>query len=195
LGATDYSFGQSQGLSLSGALGANPGVYSIEMVFRLSDTDGYRKIIDFKNLASDTGLYDCSGELDLFPVASGSVSLSAGVDAHVVLTRDAASHVVGYVDGQEQFDFLDSAGYGVFDQPDNIIQLFKDDGATGGREVSAGAVEWIQIYDAALTPDEVAHLSSDQPTVPEPPAAVMICSLLGALGIAAGLRRCKRAAR
>lgn len=54
LGATNYSFGPNQGPSLSNVLGDT---YTIEMRFTLDDVSGYSKLIDFKNLTSDNGLY------------------------------------------------------------------------------------------------------------------------------------------
>src|SRR4051812_39658528 len=59
LNATNYSFGANQGLSLSGGL-ATPGTYSIEMVFHFDNVSGFRKILDFKDRTSDTGLYNLS---------------------------------------------------------------------------------------------------------------------------------------
>src|SRR5437868_2633399 len=61
LGATGLTFGVDQGPSLSSWLGgsATNGNYSIEMFFRLTNASGgYRKLIDFKGLTVDAGLYD-----------------------------------------------------------------------------------------------------------------------------------------
>src|SRR5690349_10165425 len=56
VGSTGYTFQPNQGLQLTGAL--NTSVYSIELVFALSTTDYYRKLVDFKNRESDLGLYN-----------------------------------------------------------------------------------------------------------------------------------------
>ena len=58
-----------EGLSLSGAI--NGSNYSIEMDFEFGSTSGYRKIIDFKDLAADTGLYNYSTELNFYNEADG----------------------------------------------------------------------------------------------------------------------------
>src|SRR5947209_7143923 len=54
-----YFFGPNQGLSLSNVLTTN--AYSIEIRFFFDSTnstfDGYQRILDFKNRASDTGFY------------------------------------------------------------------------------------------------------------------------------------------
>src|SRR4051812_2009214 len=45
LGATRYTFGADQGLSLSNAL-TNNADYSIELVFQFQDLSSYRRILD-----------------------------------------------------------------------------------------------------------------------------------------------------
>ena len=52
LSASGYNFTANQGLGLTNAL-TNPGNYSISLTFSLTDISGYKKLIDFKNLASD----------------------------------------------------------------------------------------------------------------------------------------------
>ena len=56
LGPTGYSFDADEGPNLSNAINANE--YSIEIVFRIDDISNFKKIIDFKNRLSDTGLYN-----------------------------------------------------------------------------------------------------------------------------------------
>jgi len=52
-----YTFAAQQGLNLSNAL-LNSGDYSILIDFSFSTLSGFRKILDFKNQASDDGLYN-----------------------------------------------------------------------------------------------------------------------------------------
>jgi hypothetical protein len=193
LGAGAYSFDAGQGLSLSNAL-LNPASYTIEMSIQFTNTSGYRKIIDLNNLTSDSGLYNFSGRLDFYSLTNSiNQSISQGTYAHLVLTRDASGILAGYIDGIQQFSVLDSLSYGVFDQPNNIIQFFKDDAVTGGVEVSAGSVDWIQIYDSALNADTVARLPNTEPSVIPEPTTIAIWSILALLGIAIGWRRRSRA--
>lgn len=63
--AAGYGFGAEQGLDVSSAL-PNDANYSILMDFSFTDLSGFRKILDFKNLASDNGLYDLSTDLNYF---------------------------------------------------------------------------------------------------------------------------------
>jgi len=108
LGATGYTFGFGQGPSVSNAI--NPTTYSIEMLFSINQTDGFRKLIDFKNLTSDNGLYNLDTALNFFPVTTGpSGSFTAGATAHLVVTRDGSTNqFIGYVNGVQRISFTDT---------------------------------------------------------------------------------------
>jgi hypothetical protein len=56
--------------------------YTIVALFRLHAVTGYRRIADFKNQTSDTGLYDLSGSLNFYNYATGP-STSIAADAYV----------------------------------------------------------------------------------------------------------------
>jgi hypothetical protein len=76
--------------------------------------------------------------------------------------------VVGYVDGDQEISFDDTAQNAVFVQ-DQPVRFFKDDALVGGEE-SAGAVARIRVYEGALTAAEVADISGrtlDDLPVPE----------------------------
>src|SRR5262249_26221880 len=89
LGPTGYTFAEGQGPSLSGAV--NPTTYSIEMLFRIDDTSGFRKLLDFKDRTLDEGLYDQSGALRFYPDSGPSGVFTAGRLHHLVVTRDGAT--------------------------------------------------------------------------------------------------------
>jgi hypothetical protein len=184
--ATGYSFGANQGLNLSSAL-SNSDDYSILMDFSFSDLTGYRKILDFQDRASDNGLYNLNTTLDFYPVAAGGPIFSPNVLARVVLTRDAGTKTVtGYVNGAQQLTFNDSTTpLAVFSATNNIIRFFEDDNVTGQREASAGLATEIQIYNGALTGDQVALLGGPAPVsgVPEPAALTLVGLGLLSLGL------------
>jgi hypothetical protein len=169
LNATNYSFDNNQGLSLSNAIGSDH--YSIELVFQFSDVNsGYAKIIDFKNLAEDTGLYNLDTALSFYDEAEGSSgAVAADTDVHLVLTRASVTdEVVGYINGVEQFTFTDSGDLGVFSAANNVIQFFQDDTATSQGEASPGSVDRIRIFDEPLTAAEVLKLyEGAEPALPE----------------------------
>jgi hypothetical protein len=150
---------------LSSGVSMPPGVipggsYSIAAQFRLQEVAGYRRLVDFSTSTTDRGLYDLSGQLNFYPIVTGSSTpapIAANRYVHVVLTRDAAGQVLGYVDGDQEISFADSAGDAVF-QPGSDVRFFKDDAVIGGEE-SAGAVARIRVYDGALSAAEVAAIS------------------------------------
>jgi hypothetical protein len=177
LSVTSYDFGANQGLSLSNALPTNDH-YSILIDFTFSDVSGYRKVIDFSNLASDIGLYVLSQDLYFYPVVGGSGQpFASNVPTQLVLTRDGTSdEVVGYVNGLSVFTFTDSGDLAVFGDPNSTIQFFNDDYTTSGGEASAGSVDRISIYDAPLSAVEVANIGVS--SVPEPSGLLTLAALI-----------------
>ncbi|MBX3421688.1 MAG: hypothetical protein KF752_09040 [Pirellulaceae bacterium] len=172
LSPSGYSFGLNQGLSLSNGL-ADPGNYSIEIIFRIEQVDGWKKIIDFKNLTSDSGLYNRSSELRLYSsgLAGPAGGFSPNTDLRLILTRDGTSNLVsGYIDGVSQGSVIDSTNIAVASATDNILHFFRDDFLSS--EASAGHVRLIRIYDAPMSADQAAALGGP-PAVPEPSAGVL----------------------
>jgi hypothetical protein len=173
--ATSYNFAANQGLSLS-----NPGItgtYTIAFLASLTDTGGYRRLVDFQNLTSDTGLYNLNGNLDFFNITNGSGSpITANTPFTVAITRDATTNTfVGYVNGTSAFSFVDSTSLGVFSS--NIAYFFRDDNAVPG-EASGGSVSRIEIWNNALNADQVGalRLGSSPTTTPEPSTFVLMLS-------------------
>jgi len=162
---TAYQFGVNQGLSVAGVMPA--AVYTIDMHFQLATLDGYRKVIDFKALGSDAGLYveDSMLQFVVIPVTGcpgsdcyTSPALFAPDTAmELTLTRDGSGDVSAYLDRALQFSFSDAGSVGTFDGVDSVINLFIDDNSTMG-EASAGVVNKIRIYSTALSADEIAAL-------------------------------------
>jgi hypothetical protein len=150
-------FARRSGLMLAGTGGILHGrSYTIELLFRFDRVDGYRKILDFEGARSDTGLYSFEGCLSFFDRAQAARStIEADRFAHVVLTRDVAGTVVGYVDGVTSFSFVDHGELAVID-PDDTLRFFGDDVETRGRESSSGAVARIRLYDGPIGADAVA---------------------------------------
>jgi hypothetical protein len=159
LNATNYSFGANQGLSVSNTAGSNSD-YSIELVFQLAELSSWRRIIDFKDRAADTGFYNLDTSAHFYNIVTGPANAFApNTNAHVVLTRDSATNqVTAYVNGVQQFVFNDATGEAIFNAPNNILHFFIDD-LVVPNEVSAGIVDFIRIYDGDLTAQEVAALA------------------------------------
>lgn len=178
--ATVLAFPAGGGVSLPGLTTIAPGgTYSVAMLVRLADVSGYRKYLDFKNRTSDNGLYAFNGNLNFYSFTSGTgAPIGANAYRTIVVTRDGAGQVAGYVNGAPALGFADAGGAGVVDAA-NVLNFFVDDAMTTGEE-SAGAVARIQVYDNALTPAEVAGLG-----LGPPPAVVPALDLRHLLALAA----------
>ena len=100
---TVYNFGKQQGLSLD-ATGLISNNYTIAALFSFDDISGYRKILDFKNLTSDTGLYTLGGQLNFYNEAIGGPTVGPGTFFEAVLTRDSSTALMtAYLDGTPVF--------------------------------------------------------------------------------------------
>ena len=182
LSAGSYHFAANEGLVLDGALSAN--LYTIDMSFKFDQTDGYRRILDFKNGGVDTGLYNLSSALNFYTAETGAGGAFAnGQQVRVTVSRDAAGSFAGYVNGMLQFAFTDSGDLASFDTANQRAVFFQDDNQVGG-EASAGSVDYIAIYDQALSGAEIATLTAP---VPEPESYILM--LAGLLTVAAVVKR------
>jgi hypothetical protein len=180
---TVLTFPQGNGVALSPTTGVTPGNnYTIVLLARLANVTGYRRYADFKNATSDNGLYNLDGQLNFFDQATGpGAPITANSYRQVVLTRDSVTGtVVGYVDGAQQFSFVDAAGDGIISAA-NTLRFFIDDAVVTGEE-SAGAVARIRIFDNVLTPAAVAAL--DRAVAAGPPAQVPALSPIALLALA-----------
>lgn len=215
-----WSGGANKGLSIASALQTTSGPanefaasYSIVLDFFVA-AGGTPKIIDHSGLCATPD--ECNAGLYLAG-AAGSRRLQYYDDAatihtsfvptgtsttasRVVITRDGANALgLGagrlslYDDQAPDFSWIDTAGAGIFDQPNAIINFFMDDAASGLVGTSAsGFVDSIRIYGGALSAGEVAGLLDLEDTladgtVPEPGSLLLVGS-----GVALGLWRLRR---
>lgn len=134
------------------------------------------KLIDFKNLTTDAGLYTAL----TFPTFYNAVtpedaSLTAYPTsfAQLALTRSAAGTVTTYLNGTSLFDFPDTNSLAVIDDPNSANEylhfFFDDPNSTiisSGLTIEnpSGAIARLRLYDGDLSAAEVAALD----TVPEP---------------------------
>lgn len=141
-------FPEASGVALTPAIGVIPAeTYTIIVQFRFATTNGYRRIIDFKNATMDQGLYIQYGCLNFYNVASGTQPvIQPKTFVQVMLTRDRQKNVCGYVNGRLEFTFVDDGDLAVI-SPANTLRFFRDDGPV---ENSAGAVLRIRLYDGPL---------------------------------------------
>ena len=151
LTAGGYDFEANEGLNLSSA-SIDPGEYTIEIDFSFDALSSYQKILDFKDIVADAGLYTLSNSLRFFgPNASSGSILTVDTLHHLVLTRDGTTDEVrASIDGTEAFSFVDTTNAAVFSATDQIIRFFQDDNATSQNEAESGFVDRIRLFDAAL---------------------------------------------
>jgi len=199
IGPTGFTFNQNSGLQLSNGLSNNAN-YSIQLGFSFSDVNGYRRIIDFKDRASDNGLYDLDGQINFFPFTTGTGIFSPGTSVDIVISRDSVTNDFNvYAAGINILTFNDIASDAVFSATNNVINFFRDDLAFA-NEASAGFVDFIRIYDTPLTATQVSCLQTQSPLacgvqdpgpngIPEPGTLALLS--LASLGFAAFGRRRK----
>ena len=110
VGAGDYAFLAGKGLILDGAL-ADGASYSLELTVRLDQISGFRRLVDFKNGASDSGLYSFAASLSFTPSIFGGPAVFSTSDfTTVLITRDGATNAVsGYANGVSQFSKIGRA--------------------------------------------------------------------------------------
>ncbi|MBI5693842.1 MAG: LamG domain-containing protein [Verrucomicrobia bacterium] len=174
--ALGYVFAANQGLTLTSPL-LNPAHYSLEFSFRFDDVNGYRKLVDFHDRVDDGGFYILNGALNFYPVITANTAdFTPNTTFHVVLTRDGASGIVnGYVNGQLRFTFNDTGPGATFTSTGNKVTFFADDFATSQGEASGGSVNYIRVYNGALTATEVGTLfATGAPSVVPEPRVVLL---------------------
>jgi len=128
------------------------GSYTIELYTELDSISGYRKLIDYKNLSVDMGLYDNDDACTFRGPGTVSGDLfTRGAYAFVVITRDGATKTVklfvngSYVDGFNDADF----DYAVYDAS-KTLRFLQDDNYSTGMECSSGNIAMLTIYNTAI---------------------------------------------
>jgi hypothetical protein len=168
----------------------NPANYSAVLLssFTIAPTNtGITKVMDFRNLSSDAGLYvnDLTGLLGFYDgnamvLGTGSSPVVSGEYVQIVLTRDSATDLVTvYANGVAQFSFTDSTGFAVLGDAsvtgDAFLTLYQDDGTgLGGGvvpEATLGNIARLRLYDGVLSAEQVSALDT---AIPEPATWALI---------------------
>lgn len=187
--ALGYVFAANQGLSFS-SRNFTPSNYSVELSFKFDSNLGTNKILDFHNLTSSPGLYAQDGRLTFAPAASSSIlDFTPGMDVHVVLTRDGATNLVtAYVNGQQRFSFYDDGSLASPPGQSNKLGFFLDETADG--QSSGGTLNYLRVFNGALTANEVNALYLGGPPigVPEPSTFGLVAAGIMAI-VVRSLRR------
>jgi len=148
-------FPRSNGLALSTTGLVDPRSYSVVLLFRLDDLEGFRRILDFSDSMSDNGFYDFGGNAVIYGSDGGPSRGGVVFDrsyAQVVLTSapvgGGSQQVVAYVNGAET---VAATAAKDFDLGTGALRLFQDNtsGPAGGEE-SAGALACLLVYDGEI---------------------------------------------
>jgi len=154
------AFDAGCGLQLDTSTLVAPGSYSFAIQFRFTDVAGFRRVFDSTPGLLDHGLYVVDGRPDYylgFDNVGPEFPVVPNQYGQLVVTRDAATQeVIVYFDGVQEFSFTDGANEALIDAA-QMPRFLLDD----GPENSAGAISRLRVYDAPLTPAEVAALDGN----------------------------------
>ena len=156
-----WKWPQGTGLRLDGAhlaVGPGKGTYSFVMLVRLDAVDGYRKLIHFKDLSDDNGIYVDDGTLYAYDLDYSAVVVQPLVWYQIVVTRSATNSVRTYVDGTRVLRVADPTGTQVLG-PDDFLRFLLDDEGTMDEE-TGGMIARLRIYNDALSATQVRNLGA-----------------------------------
>ncbi len=154
-----YYFEKNSGLQFDNkaANGFLSGNYTIEIYFKFSKLDSWKRVIDFKNRATDNGCYIYDGKLNFYNYSVGDrAPVKPNEYIHYVVSRNVKTKQMKmYVDGQSKIEFTDKQDEGVIGQ-DDVLNFFHDD-LIVKDEASAGAVALIKMYDYVVEPTAIKN--------------------------------------
>ncbi len=146
--AGNYTFADNQGLLLNSAL-VDTASYGIEInVQSTNGVIGFRKLIDYQNLASDDGLYIEDGTIRFYNYASFGGAILINTNYTIAIERSAGSISV-FLDNVLLFTVADVSNFAV--STGNILNFFEDDTPTAQTESFSGVVNFIRIHDNSST--------------------------------------------
>lgn len=139
-----YVFDPGQGLRVPDAGVTDHYALQLNLIYR--GGDGYQKILDFKDRASDGGLYFFRGRLTFYTLATGGTP-APDVEHRLRVERDRTTRIVRVsLDLRPIFAFIDLDDEAVFEK--GRTALFVDDKTTN-NEQGAGALRSLSVWGPA----------------------------------------------
>jgi OmpA-OmpF porin, OOP family len=175
---TVYNFEKNCGLQFDNrAAGGFIGkTYTIEVYFRFTMLDSWKRVIDFKSRRSDNGCYIYDGKLNFYNFALGTKApVRPNKYTHLVVSRDGNTGLLKmYVDGDSRIEFIDRFNQGLISE-EGVLNFFFDD-LIVKDEASAGAVSMIKLYDYVKSPEAVKRdfLALEKIVTTKAPAVVAL---------------------
>jgi hypothetical protein len=156
-----FAFNINGGLSYPNASFIND-TYTINMLFEFNVVGvDWQRVIDFKNGASDDGLYINDG--GLFTTVPGTTGTAIGANVYNFLSivRDGGTKQVDfYINGtlNGALSFVDAADIYVPTTTTTPIIFFRDNIGAGSCEGGAGTVKYISLKASTSTAGEIATI-------------------------------------
>lgn len=160
-----YVFNSNQGFSID-VSDLVSSVYSIEMVLQLSEVESYARILDFKGLSTDVGVYARNSTVVFYQVANSNVRTLRPNDwFHLLLTRAPDNLFSAYINGVLAYQFKDNSNLTRITRP---LIFFDDD----GTESRAGMLAVLNFFDVCLSSTAVKehaekYITEFEPKKPE----------------------------
>lgn len=142
--------------------------FSVSIRFKLSNTSGYRKFLDFNNLNSDQGVY-INGSLRLYSIGSfGAFTILPDSFINVLFTRNVDDTCKLYLQQTgnltlESFGYDNSSFFSpVLDGTQRKIHFFHDDSTTISEYSDLGSVDEIKIWNGTPVLNEVIAVQNEE---------------------------------
>jgi hypothetical protein len=155
-----FAFNEGGGISYPNNNIIN-GSYTIDIFFKFNNittSTGYQRIIDFKNSATDRGLYVLNACLNFYP--NGNVGTCPYFTSNtfylITLVRDGISkNITIYVNGTAFSTYNDAADDYVPTTSTTPIIFFRDDNAVTCED-AAGSIKYLSLKPVTSTAGQVA---------------------------------------
>jgi len=170
--------------------------FSVGISFKFSNVTGYRKILEFSNGNTDTGLYFNDGGLTAYETGEEnpvSGSFTANQTVTLVFTRSSEAQINIYTHGSSTPLITHTVANNAFEirQGESGGLRFFVDNDLGSEFSAAGAVYDIRVWDGVLSSGQVGTYFA---AIPEPSTYAAFGGLM-ALGFVIWHRRRKSAGK